>query len=353
MSTFSKREALSFGWQRFKERPFFLIGLFLITTIISAITGFVADEVGTGGVAAVINLLDFAIQIIISMGITLILLRTYDKVETDYADLVEPIHLFWKYLVMTILVLVVVVFGFVLFIIPGIIAGLALSFASYLIVDRNLGPIEAMKKSMELTHGHRWNLFIFALSIFFINILGAMFFGVGLLVTIPVSALATVHVYRWLLNPTPSQGVEVSSFAKMISAFILVVVLASIALFVLVVDKSLIGNSPEARDAQRQSDLIEVKLGAALYFDVNGVFPPTIESMVPEYIERAPVDPSTGYEYDYVVYAEGADYEICTTLETIEEFEGVYCEFGLDLGSGDESAAFDDELEFYFEDFTE
>jgi len=353
MQTFSKVEALSFGWHRFKERPFFLIGLFIITTVISAISGYVADEIGNGGAGVVINLLDFAIQIIIGIGITLILLRVYDKVETDYADLLEQVHLFWKYLVMTILVLVVVVFGFVLFIVPGIIAGLALSFAPYLIVDRNLGPIEAMKQSVEMTHGHRWNLFIFALTIFFFNLLGALFFGVGLLITIPVSALATVHIYRWLLNPTSTQGIEVSNFAKMASAFLLLTVIAIVVLFLLVVDKSLIGNNPEARDLQRKSDLVEIKLGAALYFDVNGFFPASIGELVPEYMDAIPTDPNTGYEYDYVVYAEGVDYELCTTLETEGEFEGTYCEFGLDLGVGGDNLDFDNELEFYFEDVVE
>jgi len=346
MRTFSKKEALSFGWQRFKERPLFLIGLFLITTIISAITGFVAEEVGEGGVGVVINVIDFAVQIIIGMGMTLILLRAYDQVDTDYTDIIEPLHLFWKYLAMTILVLVVVLFGLVLFIIPGIIAGLALSFATYLIIDRNLGPVEAMKESMRITHGHRWNLFIFGLAMFFLNILGALFFGIGLFVTIPVSALATVHVYRWLLNPPTESGIEVSPLAKVISAFLLLVVIGAIAVLATVVGSGL-KDSPDVRDIQRKADLIEIKLGATLYFDGNGIYPASLQEMVPEYIDEAPVDPVTGEEYNYTMYAEGADYEVCTTLETVTDFDGVYCEFGLELGSGGGTIDFDGDFEYY------
>ena len=33
------------------------------------------------------------------------------------------------------------------------------------------------------------------------------------------------------------------------------------------------------------------------------------------------------------MYARGADYEVCTTLETVKEFDGVYCEYGLELGT--------------------
>lgn len=334
MRSFSKKEALKFGWERFKERPFFLVGLFILTTVISAITGFVAEEITTGAVGVVVNLLDFAVQIILGMGMTLIMLRIYDKVDTDYTDLVEPLHLFWKYLVMTVLVLIVVLFGFVLFIIPGIIAGIALSFASYLIIDRNMGPIEAMKESMHITNGHRWNLFLFGLTIFLFNILGALFFGVGLLITIPISALATVHVYRWLLNPPSEMGVEVSTFAKVSGVVVMAVVIGLIALFMYSLGNSLFKNSPEARDAQRKSDLVELKLAAALYFDVNGAFPATIDQLAPEYINALPTDPGTGEGYNYTMFAEGTDYEVCTVLETVEDFGGAYCEFGLELGSG-------------------
>jgi len=70
-----------------------------------------------------------------------------------------------------------------------------------------------------------------------------------------------------------------------------------------------------------------------LYADVYGVFPETLSDLVPEYLEKIPTDPTTGEAYTYTNYAEGADYEVCTILETLEEYDGVYCEFGLDLGA--------------------
>ncbi|MAZ67315.1 hypothetical protein CL652_00920 [bacterium] len=338
MRSFSKKEAFQFGWRRFKERPLFLIGLFILTTIISGVTGFVAEKVGDGGVGTAVNLIDFAIQVILGMGMTLILLRVYDQVDTDYTDLLEPLHLFWKYLAMTILVLVVVFVGFVLFIIPGIIAGIALAFASYLVIDRNLGPVEALKESMRITHGHRWNLFIFGLSVFFINIFGALFFGVGLIVTIPVSALATVHVYRWLSNPPKERGVYVSAFSKMMGTFLFIVLLGGVALFVLTLGIDSTTDTPELRDEQRKADIVQIKLGAALYRDANGVFPVFLEDMIPDYLAELPTDPRTGDPYSYIMYGDGVDYEVCAALETVQDFGGVYCEFGLELGSGEQSA---------------
>jgi len=330
MQSFSKTEALRAGWDRFKERPLFLVGLFLITTFISTITENLALAVQSTTASSALNVLDFVIQIVIGMGLTLILLRVYDRVETDYSDLVEPLYLFWKYLSMTVLSLVVVSVGFLLFVIPGIIASIALAFASYLIIDRDLKPVEAMKKSMEITHGHRWNLLLFLLTLALFNVLGALFFGVGLLVTIPVSALATVHVYRWLLNPVHETGIIVSPVAKMLSGFLVLVVIGVIALSAFV----LRGTSSDAqvRDNLRLSDLAQIQLAAQFYFNTSEVFPETVEELVPLYVSNIPVDPRTDKAYSYLLYEGGNNFEICTILEASRKKGELYCLFGVELG---------------------
>ncbi|QSH39233.1 DUF975 family protein [Candidatus Kaiserbacteria bacterium] len=331
MKSFSKKEAFVAGWESFKERPFFIIGLFLITTIISIITGLIADEVSDGVIGATVNVADFAIQTIIGMGSTLILLRLYDRVETDYTDLLEPLHLFWKYLVASILVLLVVAFGLILFIVPGIVAGVALLFASYLIIDRDLGPVEAMKESLRITNGHRWNIVLFLLLALGLNILGALFFGVGLLVTIPVSALAMVHVYRWLLNPPTEIGIEVSLLVKIVTVLSITVIFIGTALLIFgIVDGFL--NDSELRDTQRRSDLSQIKLASEMYFGTYNTFPESVEVLVPDFMSQVPVDPITGIPYEYVLREGGADFEACTILEN-DESGGIHCEFGLEFGA--------------------
>jgi hypothetical protein len=122
----------------------------------------------------------------------------------------------------------------------------------------------------------------------------------------------------------------------MISAFFFAVLLGGAALIIVTAGGSPVQNSPETRDAQRKADLMEIQLGATLYRDANGVFPASLEVMVPEYLSAVPNDPGTGEQYSYVMYAEGIDYEVCTVLETVSDFEGIYCEFGLELGGTDE-----------------
>ncbi|MDP2650173.1 MAG: YciC family protein, partial [bacterium] len=268
--SFSKKEAFRVGWERFKERPFFVIGLFVITTLISTVSGYLVDKANAGpSVAFIFSVIDFAVQAIIGMGLTLILLRVHDNVTTDYSDLFEPIYLFWKYLAMTIIVFVVVIIGLLLFVIPGIIAAIALSFAPYLVIDKGMGPIDAVKESVEMTHGHRWNLFIFALLVAAFNVLGFLLLGVGLLITIPVSALAFVHIYRWLLHPKEESGVVVSWLSKILSAFVLFIIAVVVA-FVILLGSLAASNSPQARDIERRADIAEMMLGVELYRDATG-----------------------------------------------------------------------------------
>ena len=334
-TSFSVKEAIRIGWEHFKKRPFFLIGLFVMTTIISALTGGVADSVTTGIAGGVTNILDYAIQIILSMGITFILFRVYDEVETGYADLFKPLHLFWSYLVAGVLLSVVVVLGFVLFIIPGIIASIALMFVAYLIIDRELGPIGAIKESMRITKGHRWNLLFFTLVLIMLNIAGALFFGVGLLVTVPVSALATMYVYRWLLEPDTDGGVAVSLLSKIISTLgVLCIVGGSLIVLFIVLGgvRSDTTITAAFRDTQRRADLVLIRDAANNYFNTNNIFPATLETLSPEYVATIPLDPISFAPYVYTVSNVGTSFSVCASLEDTTN-GNLYCESGHPFGT--------------------
>jgi len=61
-----------------------------------------------------------------------------------------------------------------------------------------MGPIASMKESYAITKGRFWKLLGFWIVIGLFNLLGLIPFGIGLLVTVPVSALASIYVYREL-----------------------------------------------------------------------------------------------------------------------------------------------------------
>jgi uncharacterized membrane protein len=76
-----------------------------------------------------------------------------------------------------------------------------LQFYKFLIIeDDNLNALDSLKKSMRMTRGGFWKLFGFFVMITVINIIGAIPFGLGLIVTLPVSLIAYAVVYKKFKN---------------------------------------------------------------------------------------------------------------------------------------------------------
>ena len=195
MNTFSISEAVRFGWATFKKRPWFFIG---------ACVGLVAINLLINGIFGKLGVpfLAFVVQIVMNTFLTIayvkLALGGASSPETlTIQSLWEPRH-FLNMLGTSLLVMIIVVVGMILLVIPGIIAAIALSFATFSVVDKSLGPIAAIKESYRVTKGHWGALFLFFLVVVGINILGMILLLVGLLVSTPVSMLATVFVYRKL-----------------------------------------------------------------------------------------------------------------------------------------------------------
>lgn len=86
-----------------------------------------------------------------------------------------------------LLTMAIVVAGFFLLIIPGIIFACKLAFVPYLVMDKNLDPVEAVKESWRMTKGHGWTIFAMAFVSIFI------FFG-GILMLI----LGVIPAAMWI-----------------------------------------------------------------------------------------------------------------------------------------------------------
>lgn len=201
---FSAGAAIRFGWETFKRRPWFFVGSTFLILLASALCdGFTSgiDAALTGStenpsiIGTVINL---ALGTLISMGATAFYLAAHDNPDTADLSLLWHPRPFWKYLGASLLLSLAVAIGLVLLIVPGIIFGLMFMFATFIVIERELGPIDAMNASNQLTRGHKWQLLGLVLLLVLINLLGLMALVVGLLVSIPVSTLAFVHAYRVL-----------------------------------------------------------------------------------------------------------------------------------------------------------
>jgi hypothetical protein len=196
--SFSISEALSLGWEVTKANFLFLIGVLVLAGIIGGVPQLIGDQTKSASLAFVIGIVSFVLNTIIGMGLTKISLEFVDHRTTRFGDLLAPAPLFLNYFIAELLYTVMVAVGLVFLIVPGIILAIIFGLYGYLIVDRGVGPIEALSRSAEITKGARMDLFLFGLVIIGINILGALALLIGLLVTVPVSMIAGAHVYRRL-----------------------------------------------------------------------------------------------------------------------------------------------------------
>ena len=102
-------------------------------------------------VALILGIISIVLQ---TMALGLVLKAAQEK-PTNVNELTEVARKFsLKYLGLSILSGLVIVLGFVLLIVPGFIAITRLFLAPYVMVSENLGVVESMKRSSELSKGN-------------------------------------------------------------------------------------------------------------------------------------------------------------------------------------------------------
>lgn len=89
------------------------------------------------------------------------------------------------------------------------IFSLAVSMTSYIIVDKEqLGLIKAMKLSIKMMKGHKWELFVIQLSFIGWAILGLITLGIGYLWLTPYMTLTITNLYKELDKNNSLKAIE-------------------------------------------------------------------------------------------------------------------------------------------------
>ena len=215
------RDSLKWGWSAFKEHFGFLVGTTIFIIGASMLFSYLTDDINQSGEVLpilLLNTLFWVASTIVTMGWTKVYLKICDSQKPEFADLFSQAPLFFKYLGASILYGLAVVGGLILLVIPGIIFALKYMFAQVLVIERGYGPIEAMKKSAEITKGVKGQLLLFNIVQMLLMVAGVIALFVGMLVAIPVVMLAEMYVYRHLLYqtelggaPEPQQPTETSA----------------------------------------------------------------------------------------------------------------------------------------------
>ena len=202
-NSFSIQEAFGKAWDVFVADWRLFLVIQVCTSLILFLAAFFADKVLEGTFTRLLaDVLKLGLQIIIGLGLMFVYLRVYDGIETEPLDMFDPLPLFWGYAGVMILYILGVGIGLVLLVIPGIVLASGWSLAHYIMIETNKNPVDALKESWALTEGHKLNISLFAVICFALNFVGMLAFGLGLLITLPLTGLAYAHVYRYFIPKT-------------------------------------------------------------------------------------------------------------------------------------------------------
>ena len=117
--------------------------------------------------------------------------------NTDYERLFDGYKDFIRIFVAEFLVNLAMGIGMILLIIPGIIIGSGLVMTGFILKDdKEISAVDAMKKSWEMTDGHKGALVLLFLSFLGWIILSIFTLGIGMLFLYPYMQTALAHCYE-------------------------------------------------------------------------------------------------------------------------------------------------------------
>ena len=129
-----------------------------------------------------VDILDSLLGILmmpLGIGTTAFFVSLIENENFEAKDLFKYYHDFVKVIGVTILMGLIVMLGYICFIIPGIILTLSYSLVPIILIKKpELGIVETLKYSREKMQGHKLDTFVLGLSFIGWAILGTLTFGI-------------------------------------------------------------------------------------------------------------------------------------------------------------------------------
>lgn len=199
-------EAISYGWHRFKANAGTWIGVVVIAAVIQILLSmlFGQDSVYRVDAARETNwsfgvLLGSIISNVVGYLINAAMVRgALHEVDGQRPSL-GSFFTFTNVLnviVVSLLVGLLSAIGLLLLVIPGLVVIFLSWWAMQFVIDRHESAITAIGSSFRAISSQPGPVFLLALALIGINILGAIPVGLGLLVTVPLTAIASTYAYR-------------------------------------------------------------------------------------------------------------------------------------------------------------
>ena len=209
---FSAPDAIGWGWRKFTENvgPILLgvLIVFVVTVVANILAGIASGgggspfgpsgaSMGDFSVAGFLaNIVATAVSVVLSAVFARAALDVVDGRPFDFMGAFGRIN-FVNVLIAALLVAIIVTIGFILLIIPGLVALFLTYFTTLFVVDDDAeSPVNAIGDSVKLISSNVGDSLLLALLSILVLIAGAIALLVGLIVAYPVTALAAAYAYR-------------------------------------------------------------------------------------------------------------------------------------------------------------
>jgi len=212
------RHAFDFAWPAFKKR----LGLFTAVLLTIFAAWVVLEIVVIAGqrfgilLWAVMHLAFLIFLAGVEVGLLKICRALSDGKPPAFAQTFAYLPLGPKFLAAQILYLLMVVFGLLLLVFPGVYLGVRYALFGFCFANGETNPLRCFQQSATLSKGATTGLLWILAALFVLNLLGASLLALGLFVTVPLSVLIMTDVYRQLTTlPMPGAaafGVKACGF---------------------------------------------------------------------------------------------------------------------------------------------
>lgn len=193
---FSISGAIQEGWELTKIN----VGFLVVYQIILFILMWLFGDLKENWKLSPIHLVGWIIIMLGKMGFYNSALLLTRGLKPSFDQFYNNWRLLLSWIIAGFLFGIMFVIGLLLLIVPGLMVWAIFGFYPFFILDKGSGPIEALQQSAEVTKGMRWHILLLFLACAGLDLLGLLCFGVGLLITAPVTLIAMASVYRKMIG---------------------------------------------------------------------------------------------------------------------------------------------------------
>jgi hypothetical protein len=194
----SFRQSFHWAWTKFKDNPIFYIGIvltFFASWVILELIVVAGQKLGV-----IFNLVAHITFLIVfsgmQLGFTKICLAIYADENPSYMELFKSIHQGAKFLIAQLVYMVMFLLGLLFLLIPGFYLAGKFAFFRFDMAERDSVILDSFRTSATLINGSTGKMGFYIFLLLLLNIFGALFMGLGLLITVPVSALTMTSLYQ-------------------------------------------------------------------------------------------------------------------------------------------------------------